>query len=97
MEISPYLAAAVLKLDELGETDDWTTFAYAGNSPRNYNAMRHLKKRGWIEDVHELPRQNWMRANPHSSTRPIEEFPFCWQLTSSGREVAAMIKRSRPS
>lgn len=82
IRIPPSLAEAVIKLDRLGESRHWSTFAMVGKRC-HYNAMSALKKRGWIEDA----------AQPARSAYSGDEAPYYvhpprWQLTEAGREAA---------
>lgn len=76
-KIGPCLAAAVMTLHTLGECKRWDQFAMVGR----YNAMRHMKKRGLVEDANAIARA----ADPD---RTYRTHPARWRLTEAGRELA---------
>lgn len=92
-KIGPALRAAVLKLHELGETDQWAAFAFVtregSQQQRGYNAFRYLQRRGWIEDAAAPARKAYAAAmTPTSTPTPHVAHPRRWRLTPAGQAVA---------
>lgn len=90
-KISRGLAEAVLRLERLGETRHWDTFAIVGKKRRS-NVFRHLKRRGWIEDAAEDQRRAYIDAYTPDQEAPWIAVPSRWRLTESGREAAALAR-----
>ena len=82
--LPPALAEAVLKLDQLGECRHWDEFAMVGKGC-HYNAMRHLRRRGLIEDAAEPERKEY-----EGDLAPWIAVPSRYRLTAAGREAARL-------
>lgn len=89
-KIGPCLAEALLKLDRLGEAQHWDEFAMTGHRCR-YNAMRHLKKRGWIEDAAQDERRAYLDTMSDDDPMPIVAYPCRWRLTEAGRAALVLL------
>ena len=90
MTLGPALMKALLKLDELGETDSWLKFAMVGR----YNAMRHLRRRKLIEDLNERSRRAYCEIQHPDGQDPWEAYPIRYRLTELGRAAVAAHKRA---
>jgi hypothetical protein len=88
--LGPALTAALLKLDELGESDSWLKFAMVGR----YNAMRHLRRRKLIEDLNEQKRNEYVAARDYESESPYDKYPNRYVLSELGRAAVDAIKKS---
>jgi hypothetical protein len=86
------VAAAVLRLDELGEAESWTAFAMIGR----YNAFRLLKRRALVEDVNQQTRREALEqlADYSADVQGVwARYPTRWRLTDAGRALVAELKR----
>lgn len=82
--IGPCLRAALMSLYVRGECRDWQDFAIVGR----YNAMRHMQRRGWIEDANAAARA----ADPDCTWKT---HPPRWRLTEAGRKAAESVDPAR--
>lgn len=85
--VPPTVAAAVLRLDELGGADSWTKFAMIGR----FNAFRLVKARGLVEDVNETARRAAFAVDADFEAI-WRTHPTCWRLTEAGRALVAELK-----
>ena len=81
---------ALLRLDELGETDSWLKFALVGR----YNAMRHLRRRKLVMDMNEAARKEYCEIMHVDGQDPWEAYPIRYVLTKLGRDSVAAHKQA---
>lgn len=89
MKLGPAIAAALLKLDELGESDYFAKFAMVGR----YNTMRHLRRRKFVVDLNEPARKAFYARRDYEACQS-PNFPPRWVLTEAGRAAVAALKRA---
>lgn len=83
------VAAAVLRLHELGEADDWQKFAMLGR----YNAFRLLKSRALVEEANdearraEFERIGYEACSVEDVADVWKRYPSRWRLTQKGRAL----------